>query len=279
MTGHSKLGSPTKEVSKKPTPEADKYLSHSPTKAKLAESAQKLPPPSPRKRAIVGTGDQSVVLDNGHKEVLVVTRYQVAKKFELLREAFDPVPKNLPFHIPKLAAMNKPIAKLQDPNISKMNEKFYRKHYSIYGNLLEDNVVFKLPRYDGTLEDLYQKRFNELIIAKLQKTLTESLALLHEKGITHNDLSPKNIYYIGEHPKTIFYLGDFGSITLNDPHVHDKACRKDFSKMNAVLSQMENRLKTHIGKDIYFVYGSAKKKHPAPYKPKTNASYSLRKRK
>lgn len=220
---------------------ADSIL-ESPTKMKLIEAAVKLPPPSPKARDVVGTGDQCMVLSNGHHEVLIVTRYLIAKKFEILRDAFNPIPTDLPFHIPEFVARNQDIPKLQAAHRNPKNEKFFKEQYAIYEKLLKENYVYKLVKYDGTLEDFFKLHYTEFTIDLVRQRLQSALSALHDKNITHNDLSPKNIFYKGGLPSIVFYLGDFGSITVNNAASHPEKVSRDLSKLNGILEQMKRKL-------------------------------------
>lgn len=213
-----------------------------PTKERLIKEAAARTPPSPRERRIIGTGDQCVVLEQGHHEVYVVTRFQIAKKFEILKEKFNLMPEDLPFHIPEFVNVNQPLAKLHAPKANARNQKFFKRQYDIYGQLLEENCIYKLPRYSGTLEDVF-KRYKQATIDLLRARLTRALTLLHEKGLTHNDLSAKNIFFNGAYPDIQFYLGDFGSLTENtNPKTHEKNCAKDWSKLTSILGNMQKKL-------------------------------------
>ena len=259
-----------------PKPKSDPL--ESPTKADLEKRAKTLLPLSPKVRGIVGNDAQSLVLKNGHHEVLYVTRYQIAKKFEILRKAFNPLPADLPFHIPEFVGMDESVSELQFMKKNSRNEKFFKKQYAIYGALLDNNMIYKGPFYSGgTLEKLVNTlRYRIETIQLVRETLTRGLDYLHDKNITHNDLSPKNIYFVGEHPNFKFYLGDFGSITVNDVNSHVEKRSKDFSKLEGILSQMQRKLDAREG-NPYTPYRKLNFDTPVRRDEVSKRSYGLRK--
>lgn len=224
-------------VSLKPT-------SHnSPTKLKLLAFSKDRPLPISREREIIGCGDQCLVFENGHKEVYIVTRYLIAKRFELLNSIFGRYNGELHFHIPDFVTANFPLTQLHSPKMTAQNKSFFKKQYDIYAPLLNDNCIYKMPRYDGTLNDyLIRERLSESAINLLQNTIQTALKELHLRNITHNDLSRKNIYYTGDYPNVKFFLGDFGSISQNEKKDHEKLAAKDLAKLSDIVKTMRSKL-------------------------------------
>ncbi len=207
----------------------------SPVKKHIANRAGPLQSFVQRKRAIIGCGAQSVVLTNGHNEVYVVTRTTIAQNIELLRDLpEDPAL----FSVPKVVGINEDLAKLISPLSPKKTKKQLSKQYTIYPpQLWVSNIIYELPRYDGTLEDLKKIRFNEDSIKILQETLSKALTLLHKHGLSHNDVSLRNIFYKGQLPHLHFFLGDFGSVTKNSEANHEANCAKDFLRLKRVINK------------------------------------------
>jgi hypothetical protein len=207
---------------------------NSPVKKQIAERAGKLMPLIKRKHPIVGVGAQSVVLANGHNEVYVITRTTVAQNIELLRDL--PSDPSL-FSVPRVVGINEDLAKLISPQSPDKTKKQVSKQYHInYPQLWMSNIVYVLPRYDGTLEDLKGLRFNEDSIIALQETLSKALTVLHTHGLSHNDVSLRNIFYKGQAPHLQFFLGDFGSVTKNSENHHEN-CAKDFLRLQRVTDK------------------------------------------
>ncbi|MBI2792423.1 MAG: hypothetical protein HYX61_10740 [Gammaproteobacteria bacterium] len=256
----------------------------SPTKAQLQSKAMTLPPIERKPRETVGQGDQSLILANGHNKVLVVTRYMVAKKIELLRTkvALDQRSKGLA--IPEFVGMNENLANLIDPD----NPQKAKKSFKYSSNILpteiwSTNIVYELPRYEGSLEDCKGVlRYKEDSIEQLETYLYNVIDLLHEHNLTHNDISLKNIFYSGTYPHLEFHLGDFGSLTENSPAKHQKKCEADDSKIVYVINQLKqilenkrnivNNKNSYIQETLpYFAARQAKKFGISPIKgPKIN---------
>lgn len=216
----------------------------SPTKAQLQSKATTLPPIERKPRETVGQGDQSLILANGHNKVLMVTRYIVAKKIELLRTkvALDQRSKDLA--IPEFVGMNENLASLIDPdNPEKAKKRFKYSNNILPTEIWTTNIVYQLPRYEGSLEDCKgQLRYKEDSIEQLETYLYNVIDLLHEHHLTHNDISLKNIFYSGTYPNLNFHLGDFGSLTENSSVKHQKKCEADESKIAYVINQLKQIL-------------------------------------
>jgi|GEM_PF-6421228 len=215
-------------------------MKSSPIKQQIAKRAGQLRSITQRQRDIIGCGSQSVVLANGHNEVYVVTRTIVAKNIELLRDLpEDPAL----FSIPKVVGINEDLVKLISGNAPLKTKKRLSKQYDINPpQLWNSNIIYSLPRYDGTLEDLKIIRFNEESIKTLRETLYQALTLLHDNGLSHNDISLRNIFYKGQHPHIKFFLGDFGKLTKNDDASHDKKCGKDLMRLERVIVKVRETL-------------------------------------
>lgn len=213
---------------------------NSPAKRQIANRAGHLDPIIQRQREVIGCGAQSLVLANGHNQVYTVTRTTIAQNIELLREV--PEDPNL-FSIPKVVGINQDLAKLISPDAPEKTKKRISKIYEINPpQLWVSNIVYELPRYDGTLEDLKKIRFNEASIKTLQETLQSALTLLHDHGLSHNDISLRNVFYKGQLPHLKFFLGDFGSLTKNTEANHETKCGKDLMRLQRVIDKAKEIL-------------------------------------
>lgn len=202
---------------------------------------------SKKKRAILASGAQSVVLIESHKEVLLVTKWSSASNIERLH-GLDL--KGQPFVKPKIVGLDVDLAKLISPKAPKEAKKLAKEMAEVDRKLWTNNVVYLLPRYDGTLQDLPTIRFKDAQITALESTLTAALTFLHQQKLTHNDIALKNIFYKGENPHLQFFLGDFGSLSKNPKGTHERKCAEDFARVRRVISQakkiLEDKEKTRI---------------------------------
>jgi hypothetical protein len=219
-------------------------LPSSPTKSALLTKATTLPPLERKPRNTIGQGAQSLILANGHNKVLMVTRYTVAKKIELLRAKVAHDQRSKSLAIPEFVGMNENLASLIDPD----NPGKAKKSFKYSGNILpaeiwSTNIVYELPRYEGSLEDCKGGlRYKEDSIEKLEIYLYDVMDLLHEHNLTHNDICLKNIFYSGTYPHLEFHLGDFGSLTENSSVQHQKKREADDSKITYVINQLKKIL-------------------------------------
>lgn len=204
-------------------------------------------------RSFLGAGAQSVAIDNGHKKILLVTPLSAAKGIEHVKKAFAKLSatekQNLPFELPTLVGRNKPLRELM--NFATERElKNARVTYLanitpkiINGN---ENVIYELTRYDGTLEDFrVQKkiRFKHDSIDQIQQRISSALNILHKENIAHGDIAFRNIFYTGTYPHFKFYLGDFGSVK---PVSADKNIPLEFEKdkhnLNVIINKLQKQL-------------------------------------
>lgn len=191
------------------------------------------------KRNVLACGAQSLVLGAG-SEALVVTMTQIAERIELLHDL--PVDETL-FSKPKIVGINVDVATLIDPeNPSKAKKSISKSHTIYYPQLWNKNIIYTLPRYDGTLEDLVGMYYTTRNITQLEKMLSRALKLLHNHHLTHNDLSLRNIFYKGSHPDIQFFLGDFGSLSKNVGKVHDQKVQKDLTRCNRIIAKAKEIL-------------------------------------
>ncbi|MGE3318900.1 MAG: hypothetical protein AB7I18_06350 [Candidatus Berkiella sp.] len=211
----------------------------SPFKQKLIERSGPFADLENRKRNVLACGAQSLVLDAG-KQVLVATMTQVAERIELLHEL--PVDETL-FSKPKIVGINVDVATLIDPaNPSKAKKDISKTLTIYYPQLWNKNIIYTLPRYDGTLEDLVTIYYTARTITVLEKMLYRALKLLHDHHLTHNDLSLRNIFYKGKHPDIQFFLGDFGSLSKNVGKVHEQRAQKDLARCKRIIAKAKEVL-------------------------------------
>jgi len=212
----------------------------SPFKQKLVERSGPFSSLEKRNRNVFACGAQSLVLTEGLQHVLVITQTSVAKNIELLRDVPDD---ETLFSKPKVVGINVDVGELLDPDSPLKAKNNIKKNHGIsYPHLLTKNVVYLLPRYDGTLEDLSAIRFQQHNIDDLNRTLNKALKVLHQHNITHNDLSLKNIFYKGQYPNIEFFLGDFGSLTNNEPKKHAVKCATDLSRLKRLIDKAQQIL-------------------------------------
>lgn len=193
-------------------------------------------------RPILAGGSESVVLIDGDEgnEVLLVTRKHLGKNIELLHGL--PLA-GQPFVKPRIVAIDADLALLMDPKAKARARKIAKEQGAVfYPELWSTNVVYSLPRYDGTLEDLKSLAFTETCIKNLEMRLTKALKFLHAHGITHNDIAMKNIFYKGKYPDLQFYLGDFGGLSKNTKSMHELKCRLDNLRMAHVIEKVKEIL-------------------------------------
>ncbi len=212
----------------------------SPGKNNLILAAQKLPQLEQKKREIISFGAQSLIISDGHRHVLLVTRYTVAKKIELLKSKIDPQ-KNSLIEIPELVGTDSNILLLlaSNPNPSKRELNAIKKSLGLPSpELLTQNIVYRLPRHDGNLEMLNKIRFKDDSIIKLEETLYSTIDELHDAGLTHGDISKRNILVSGEYPDLTFRLCDWGSIEK----ISDATQDKDFRHIARVIGQVKEML-------------------------------------
>lgn len=210
---------------------------NSPIKRLIAQHAGKLRPLPNKQRDILAGGSESVVLVDGHNTVLLVTRKIAAKKIELLHGL---VLDGLPFVKPTIVAMDMDLTRLINPDNPALARRSIRDNGAVfYPELWKKNVVYRLPRYDGTLLDLAELRFKEKNIEALETMLMQALTFLHRQQLSHNDIALKNIFYTGECPYLQFYLGDFGSLSKNTEKNHPSKCANDFKRMRRVIDEVK----------------------------------------
>ncbi|MBS0287432.1 MAG: hypothetical protein JSR17_09055 [Proteobacteria bacterium] len=208
----------------------------SPTKTNLHRQAAHLPPVERIHRERISGGDQSLILSNGESSVLLVTGYTTAKRIELLRQKF-PQPSAL-IEIPRLKAVDVDVVSLisTKSDLSSKNYNAIKKSLSLQKpSLLSQNVIYELPRHQGNVDNLGNVYFTKDSIATLEKTLIDTVTLLHSVGLTHNDICPKNVLFSGKPP--VFRLCDWGSITASDPLQEKAKYDADIAKIHRVIEK------------------------------------------
>ena len=115
---------------------------------------------------------------------------------------------------------------LKHPNIIKLSSYWEIKYKDAEGNasprvmcynyLLElmdlDSMDYlDLSRYSGSHLEIYQKRESDL--RKLYIDITNAIAYIHSKGVSHLDIKPENILVKTKGGITTFKLADFGLST------------------------------------------------------------------
>lgn len=87
----------------------------------------------------------------------------------------------------------------------------------LYEFYQDDNFYYLVIDYlkGGELfQRIENKELNEIRIAKIMKTLIETVHALHAKNIVHRDLKPENIVFVDDHSDE-FKLIDFGFACYN----------------------------------------------------------------
>jgi hypothetical protein len=198
-----------------------------------------------KEHPFLAAGSQSIVLKDGHNQVLLVAPYRSATNIELLRKNFQKSA-DLPFHLPELVALNRPLNELIHPhNASFGGELKTSLMTSINTGIWQNNVVYRLPRYENNLEALKNIRFKAETIVQIQNDISKALETLHSKDLTHNDIALRNIFYTGSLPNFKFYLGDFGSVKQSKRTTQGSPQKDlDFHKLNLVIKKLEEILKT-----------------------------------
>lgn len=209
-------------------------------KHRLAANAGTLCALPQRVRPILAVGSESVVLIDSEDSVLLIMRKHVAINIELLHGlSLDAQP----FVKPKIVAIDADLALLMIPHSKAQAKRVAKVQGAVfYPELWTKNVVYSLPRYDGTLEDLSRISFSEVNIIALEKMLTTALTFLHEHNLTHNDIALKNIFYKGKSPDLQFYLGDFGSLSKKSSKTHAMNCQRDFARVAHVIEKVKKIL-------------------------------------
>lgn len=228
-------------------------MAKNPVMRRLSANAGTLSPLPKIQRQILAGGSESVVLIDGESDVLLVTRKLVAKNIELLHGLSLA---KQPFVKPQIVGIDADLALLINPDSKASGKRLAKDQGAVfYSELWTKNVVYRLPRYDGTLENLKSMSFNEASILKLEITLEKAITFLHDHGLTHNDIAMKNIFYNGKAPNLEFYLGDFGSLSKNTSKTHEKKCQLDFERVAHIIRK---------AKEILEHKNKIRKKHNQP---------------
>ncbi len=216
----------------------------SPTKDKLRKAVADKLPLERKKREEIAKGGQSIILADGHTTVLLVTRTVVAKRVEILREALanDTQDTSL-IEIPTMVGVDVDLMSLMDPDLPELKHAAKKKELNVqFPEIWKKNIVYQLQRHEGNVENLENVRFKEDTIERLEKTLYDSIAILHRNNITHGDICAKNILYSGTYPNFTFRLCDFGSCDVSDPVKDAKKYAADLQKIQRVVQKAKDIL-------------------------------------
>ena len=87
----------------------------------------------------------------------------------------------------------------------------------------------------------------EIILGIIE--ICDTLAALHEKGISHRDIKPNNIYYFNDR----YYIGDFGLVDLPDGENNLTRSDKGLGAIFTIAPEMKRDPKSADGKkaDVY----------------------------
>ncbi|KAI9138056.1 kinase-like domain-containing protein, partial [Paraphysoderma sedebokerense] len=78
-------------------------------------------------------------------------------------------------------------------------------------------LVFELAGGGELFDRIYTlKQFSERDAARLIKSITSAVKVLHDHGIIHRDLKPENILFKSQDPKSDIVIADFGVATFAD---------------------------------------------------------------
>lgn len=199
-----------------------------------------------RQRSIIGHGDESICLSDGHKKVLLITQAKSAEKIELFKQKLRPEDKNrsdFKIAVPTKVAVDQDVHALVNPdkpNLAK--ELFLMACPVLYKHVKTKNVVYSHDRFDGTLEEAASLRFKEKSIDILKDMLEANLKILHDNNMTHRDIHCRNIFYKGEFPNLSFYLGDVASIEQSPDGKHRERVETDLSQVAALINKMKSIL-------------------------------------
>ena len=174
-------------------------------------------------REIVGIGSNSVVFSDGPSYVLVVTSQKCAENIQLLLDALKKAnckecPKSLT--IPEYITKNFDFSVFfhEATRKTEMAELSQKPAFGTPKNFRYHNAIFRLPRYDGTIEDF--KAYPHTLIEKMYRAVSSALDFIHRMNLTHNDIAKRNIFYKGIFPELTFYLGDYGNVLNLTPNSH-----------------------------------------------------------
>ncbi len=216
----------------------------SPTKDKLRKAVEGKLPLEHNKREQLAAGGQSIILADGHTMVLLVTRTVVAKRIEMLREALakDKEDTSL-IEIPTTVGVDTNLISLIEPDLPEHKHAAKKKELNVqFPEIWENNIVYQARRHEGDIRKLETVRFKEDTIELLEKTLYDSIAILHRNNITHGDICAKNILYSGTYPNFTFRLCDFGSCEVRDPIKDAKKFVTDLRKIQRVVQKVKDIL-------------------------------------
>lgn len=74
----------------------------------------------------------------------------------------------------------------------------------------EREYWYTMPIAEPIMKHIENKGIEEIVLGVIK--LSETLELLHDKGVSHRDIKPANIYYFNDR----FYFGDFGLVDFPD---------------------------------------------------------------
>lgn len=191
-------------------------------------------------------GAQCVILeynDEAHgNDVLLITNYDDAKKIELVRARCDSDQFKSCLAIPTLKGINENIGHLLNAQDPEDGLRKIRSQSSLnLRNLPNQNIVYSLPKFLGTLENIDSLRFKNDSYEKLREQLHLALEYLHSQRVAHCDISLRNIFYTGEYPNYQFLLGDFGKASDN-PLTLEKNIAQDKQMLESVLQKIEDAI-------------------------------------
>lgn len=232
------------------------------------------------------SGDQSLVLKKGKDQILLATSYGAAKSIEIVRGCFSNNQSMTSLAIPTLVGIDLNIANLLNPDdpaaaLRKIKHELKCQHTKT----LTTNIVYELPRFSGTLEDIAELRFKDDSIEELSSSLRLALETLHKQGITHGDLALRNIFYLGTYPDYQFFLGDFGKASQTK-RTFSKRCLKDIADLERLLETVQKTVRDKYNNSnkrqyIHLMLPSLsnairKRKGLSPFVPKTQTNDCVR---
>ena len=111
-------------------------------------------------------------------------------------------------------------------------------------NYSEDEYWYTMPIAEPILQYITEQKLNIEEIVKGVIQLCDTLEKLHEKGISHRDIKPDNIYFY----KNRFCLGDFGLVDFPE-HEHDfTKSDRGIGAIFTIAPEMKRNPKTADGK-------------------------------
>lgn len=221
----------------------------------ILSKTESLEPLIQRERSLLAAGSNSIALKDGHHQVLLITDHTNAKNIEaflekvseyLAQDSTREVPACIV--LPKLVGAHQSLEALIDPqNPDGVKKRLKHTTKNLKSSIWENNVIYELDQFDGSLEAFQDIRYKEETIPQVITALCQAVDFIHSLGMTHNDLALRNILFKGSYPKFSFGLTDFGSTSYNlvekdgqiDAKKHNRKKQKDLHMINRIEDKLK----------------------------------------